>query len=121
MNEIKFTFNLPNGLTKTFYRTSAEAPTNEAPTAQEKAENYLNSSAYSRSGLIEQLVYGGFSEAEAEHGVNAVQADWFQQAALSAESALDSSEYSRGDLLEYLVFEGFSQAEAEHGVSAVGP
>ena len=100
MNEIKFTFNLPNGLTKTFYRTSAEAPTNEAPTAQEKAENYLNSSAYSRSGLIEQLVYGGFSEAEAEHGVNAVQADWFQQAALSAESALDSSEYSRCDLLE---------------------
>ena len=108
---------------------TTEAPTTEAPApsetigqenARESAESYLSFSSFSRSGLIDQLVFEGFSQAEAEYGADAVQADWFEQAALSAESYLDFSSFSRSGLIDQLVFEGFSQAEAEYGVEAVG-
>ena len=65
---------------------ATDAPTTDAPTTQapapsetigqenarESAQDYLNYSAFSRSGLIDQLLYEGFSRAEAEYGVNAV-------------------------------------------------
>ena len=72
---------LVTGCTKTVYVASTEAPTTKAPVpietigqqnAREKAESYLNSSSFSRSGLIDQLLYEGFSQAEAEYGVKAV-------------------------------------------------
>jgi len=40
--------------------------------AREKAADYLDYSAYSRSGLIDQLEYEGFTTAQAEYGVDAV-------------------------------------------------
>ena len=65
---------------------TTDAPTTDAPTTQapapsetigqenarESAQSYLNYSAFSRSGLIDQLLFEGFSRAEAEYGVNAV-------------------------------------------------
>ena len=65
---------------------ATDAPTTDAPTTQapapsetigqenarESAQSYLNYSAFSRSGLIDQLLFEGFSRAEAEYGVNAV-------------------------------------------------
>jgi hypothetical protein len=43
------------------------------PAAQwEKAETYMEFQAFSRSGLIEQLEFEGFTSKEAEHGANAV-------------------------------------------------
>ena len=38
--------------------------------AAQSAESYLDSSAFSRSGLIEQLEYEGFSHAQAVNGVS---------------------------------------------------
>jgi hypothetical protein len=35
-----------------------------------KAASYLKYSAYSRTGLIEQLEYSGFTTAQAEYGVS---------------------------------------------------
>jgi hypothetical protein len=40
--------------------------------AREKAADYLEFSAFSRSGLIEQLEFGGFTTTQAEYGVDAV-------------------------------------------------
>ena len=37
-----------------------------------KAKSYLEYSAFSREGLIEQLLYEGFSAEEAEFGVSSV-------------------------------------------------
>jgi hypothetical protein len=60
---------------------TTDAPTTEAPepsetigqeNARESAQNYLNAMSFSRSGLIDQLLFEGFSQAEAEYGVNAV-------------------------------------------------
>ena len=88
--------------------------------ARKSADSYLSFSAFSRSGLIDQLLFEGFSQAEAEYGVDALGADWNEQAAKSAESYLEFSSFSRQGLIDQLVFEGFSQAEAEYGVSQNG-
>ena len=40
--------------------------------AREKAQSYLDYSAFSRQGLIEQLEYEGFTSSQATYGVNAV-------------------------------------------------
>jgi hypothetical protein len=38
--------------------------------AAKKAADYLELTAFSRRGLIEQLVYDGFTQAQAEYGVS---------------------------------------------------
>ncbi len=40
--------------------------------AAEKAQSYLDFMSFSRKGLIEQLVYEGFTKEQAEYGVKAV-------------------------------------------------
>lgn len=88
--------------------------------ALRKAQSYLNYMAFSRSGLIDQLVYEGFSAEDATYGADAVGADWMQQAALKAQSYLDYSAFSHEGLVEQLQYEGFSAEEAEYGVTSVG-
>ena len=102
--------------------TDAPAPSETIgqENARESAQSYLDSQAFSRTGLIDQLLFEGFSQADAEYGTDSMKADWNQQAALSAQSYLDSQAFSRTGLIDQLLFEGFSQAEAEYGVNAVG-
>ncbi|MBE7325166.1 Ltp family lipoprotein [Nocardioides sp. Y6] len=88
--------------------------------ARESAESYLNMSAFSRKGLIEQLEFEGFSRQDAEYGVDAQNADWMKQAAASAESYLEMSSFSRQGLIDQLKFEGFTPEQAAHGATAVG-
>ena len=88
--------------------------------ARESAANYLEYSAFSRNGLIDQLKFEGFTPAQAEYGVDAVDADWNEQAALSAANYLEYSAFSRNGLIDQLKFEGFTPAQAEYGVDAVG-
>jgi hypothetical protein len=88
--------------------------------ARESAESYLDFSAFSRQGLIDQLEFEEFSTEDAEYAVDAVDVDWKEQAAKSAESYLEFSSFSREGLIDQLVFEGFTQEEAEYGVTAVG-
>jgi len=40
--------------------------------AAKKAEQYLKYSAFSREGLIDQLMFEGFTRSQAEYGVAAV-------------------------------------------------
>ena len=88
--------------------------------AREKAQEYLDTQAFSRSGLIKQLVFEKFSEADATYGVDALQVDWKEQAAKKAQEYLDIMSYSHGGLVDQLKFEGFSSSEAEYGVTKVG-
>ena len=88
--------------------------------ARESAADYLEYSSFSRSGLIGQLEFEGFTPAQAEYGVDAVDADWNEQAALSAADYLEYSSFSRSGLIGQLEFEGFTPAQAEYGVDAVG-
>lgn len=88
--------------------------------ALSKALSYLRYSAFSYSGLVEQLEYEGYTRQEAVYGVDNCGANWNEQAALKAQSYLDYSAFSREGLIEQLEYEGFTREQAEYGVQAVG-
>lgn len=102
----------------------AEDPAVELTLAQENAidaaENYLDMSGFSRSGLIDQLEFEDYSVADATFAVDHLDVDWNAEAAESAESYLEMTSFSRSGLIEQLEFEGFTTAQAERGVRAVG-
>jgi colicin import membrane protein len=84
------------------------------------AESYLRFSAFSRQGLIDQLVFEDYSREDAVYAVDKVDPDWFEQAVLKAESYLAYSSFSRQGLIDQLLFEGFTQEEAVYGVEQNG-
>jgi hypothetical protein len=88
--------------------------------AKRKAASYLALTAFSRSGLIEQLKFEGFNESDATYGVDAQKADWMAQAVKTANNYLKLSAFSRSELIDQLVFEGYSKEEATFGVNATG-
>lgn len=94
--------------------------------ARRSAESYLETAAFSRKKLIEQLSseYGeGYSKADAIYAVNHINVDWNEQAAKSAKAYLATSPFSRQGLIEQLSSEygeGFTHAQAVYGVNAAG-
>lgn len=114
--------------------TDVDLPTNAAPAsaftptkqplsssqrnATQSAEQYLEISAFSRSGLIGQLEYEGYSTEDATFAVDSLNVDWNEQARLSAEQYLEISSFSLSGLIDQLVYEGFTQAQAEYGANA---
>jgi hypothetical protein len=84
--------------------------------ARQSAESYLDTTAFSRSGLIKQLKFEGYSLPDATYGVDALNANWNAQAALKAQEYLDTQSFSRSGLIEQLRFEGFTQPQAAAGV-----
>lgn len=88
--------------------------------AIEEAQSYLNYSGFSRTGLIGQLEYEGFSTEDATFGADNAGADWNAECAESAQSYLDYSSFSREGLADQLAYEGFLPAEIEFGLAAVG-
>lgn len=103
----------------------AEEPAASALTMGQKqavaqAESYLDHAAFSRTGLIGQLEYEGFSTEDATFAVDNITVDWNEQAAASAASYLEFTSFSRSGLIEQLIYEGFTPEQAEIGVTAVG-
>jgi hypothetical protein len=88
--------------------------------ALNKALSYLDYTAFSLEGLIEQLEYEGYTHEEAVYGVDNCGADWNEQAALKAQSYLDYTAFSLEGLIEQLEYEGFTREQAEYGAKAVG-
>lgn len=86
--------------------------------AVSKAKDYLEYSAFSRSGLIKQLAFEGFSDADATFAVDSLDTDWDAQAVKKAAEYMDYSSFSQQGLVDQLVFEGFTQAQAEHGAAS---
>ena len=84
------------------------------------AKNYLAFKAFSRKGLIEQLEFEGFSNADATFAVDELSVDWNEQAAIAAEEYLDFTSFSRSGLIDQLIYEGYTPEQAEYGVSQTG-
>lgn len=84
------------------------------------AENYLNMTPFSKSGLIDQLKFEEYSQKDATFAVNRLNVNWNKQAAKSAENYLDMSSFSRSGLIDQLKFEGYTQEQAEFGVNQTG-
>ena len=85
-----------------------------------KGKDYLSYTAFSYSGLIEQLQYDGFSVEDATYAADNCGADWNAQAAKKAQDYLDYSSFSREGLIEQLKYDGFSAEQAEYGATTVG-
>lgn len=100
--------------------TQSTTPTTSQSNALRMAKQYLDYTAFSYSGLIEQLEYEGFSNADAAYGADNCGADWDTQAAKKAQEYLDYTAFSRQGLIEQLEYEGFTAEQAAYGASAVG-
>jgi Host cell surface-exposed lipoprotein len=94
--------------------------------ALQSAERYLSMSAFSRSGLIQQLSsrYGeGYPKTDAIFAVDHVSVDWNEQAVRAAQGHLAERSFSREGLihqLEAAYGDGFTHAEAVYGVNQTG-
>lgn len=99
---------------------AAPEPTMGQANALSTAHDYLDVTAFSRNGLIEQLEYSGFTHDEAVYAADRCGADWNQQAAEMAQDYLDVTSFSRDGLIEQLEYSGFTHDEAVYGVTAVG-
>lgn len=102
-----------------------ETPTEPAMTTSQKnalskAKDYLDYTAFSYTGLIEQLEYEKFSLEDATYGADNCGANWMVQAEKKAIDYLDYTSFSHDGLVEQLMYEGFTAEEAEHGASSAG-
>ena len=99
--------------------------TSSQENAVESAKRYLDTQAFSKKGLIQQLSSDageGFPRADAVFAVNHLDVDWNEQAVKSARQYLDSQSFSRSGLLEQLSSpsgEGFTLAQAQYAVEKV--
>ncbi|MFD4367758.1 Ltp family lipoprotein [Rhodococcus sp. NPDC058521] len=105
--------------------TTTQAPANSGMTSGQRnaaraAENYLDISAFSRQGLIEQLEYEQYSTADATFAVDHVAPNWNEQAAKSAQQYLEISAFSRQGLIDQLIYEGYTNEQAIYGVDQAG-
>ena len=85
-----------------------------------KAKDYIDIMPFSESGLIDQLEFDGFDDADATYAVSQVKADWKEQAVLKGKDYLDVMSFSRSGLIDQLKFDGFSNDEATHAVDEIG-
>lgn len=105
--------------------TSQTQPSTTLETALQRearavAQSYYESSWFSRSGMIEQLEFEGFSFDDSVYGVDSLGVDWNAEAIGMADSYIESSWFSRIGLIDQLEFEGFSSSESQYGVDSLG-
>ena len=104
----------------------APAETMSQQQARASAQDYLDYSAFSRLGLIDQLSseYGeGFPAKDAEYAVDSLDVDWNEQAAKAAQAYLDYDSFSRQGLIDQLSSEfgdQYTVEQATYGVDQTG-
>ena len=97
--------------------SAAQASTVSQRNALSSAQSYLRSSAFSKSGLVDQLKYEHFSSSDARWAVAHLRVSWNGQAVKKAKSYLQISSFSRQGLIEQLEYDGFTHSQAAYGVS----
>ena len=91
----------------------------EFKNALEKAESYLNYSAFSKEELKGQLIFNKFPEDAAQYAVDNVVTDWNEQALKKANSYLNNSAFSKEELKGQLIFNKFPEDAAQYAVDNV--
>lgn len=88
--------------------------------AKRAAQSYLKVMGFSRKGLIDQLVFEGYSKSIAGRAVDSLKPNWNTQAGRVAKAYIKVMAFSRTALIDQLVFDGFTRAQAAAGARAVG-
>jgi hypothetical protein len=105
---------------------AAKPLTVEQQNAIQAAQDYLDYTAFSRKGLIEQLhsdAGEGYPLKVATFAVDSLHVNWNEQAYKSAKQYLEYSSFSRKGLIEQLssdAGEGFTYKQAVYGVTKAG-
>lgn len=115
--------NADTGVSEQVEKKPTPKPEPEFTAAQENAidaaQGYLDYTAFSRSGLIQQLKFEKYPAADAEFAVAHMgKVDWNAQAKRAAVAYLDYTSFSLEGLVEQLKFEGYTDAQARYGASA---
>ena len=100
--------------------TSSSGGTVAQQNAIKKAKEYLNVMSFSRLGLVHQLEYEKFSNADALWAVDHLNVNWSVQAAKKAKEYLNTMAFSRTGLIKQLEYEKFTNAEAVYGADNAG-
>lgn len=88
--------------------------------ALNQAESYLKTMAFSRQGLINQLEYEGYDEADILFAVDNVKVDWNEQCYKKAQSYLQVMSFSKQSLIQQLEYEGFTDSQISYAISKLG-
>ena len=88
--------------------------------AIEKAKDYIRVLDFSKTGLIDQLEFEGFSEEDSKFAVDHIEVDWNEECYKKAESYMKLMNYSEQGLRDQLDFEGFTQSEIDYAVNKIG-
>jgi hypothetical protein len=96
----------------------ASTETSGQRNAVRSAKSYLDYTAFSKKGLVKQLKFEKYSDADANYAVEHITVDWMAQAAKSAKNYLEYTAFSKDGLIKQLKFEGFTDAEAKHGAES---
>jgi hypothetical protein len=95
---------------------AANAATGPQRQALGDARDYLSmGDGFSREGLIEQVMYDGFSRKNATYGVDHTGANWYKQAVLSARGYLSFDHFSCSGLIGQLQYDKYTHAQASYG------
>ena len=100
--------------------SQAQTSSTSQKKALDKANDYLRVMAFSRSGLVRQLEYEGYSNADATYAADNCGADWNVQALKKAKSYLDVMAFSYAGLKGQLEYDGFTNSQATYGVDNCG-
>lgn len=101
------------------YSSTSSASTGEK-NALASAKLYISVMPFSKSGLITQLEYEGYTTSEATYGATHCGANWNEQAALKAELYLDTMAFSKSGLIAQLEYDGFTHEQAVYGAKQNG-
>jgi len=88
--------------------------------AREDALFYWSQDWYSRDGLINWLMYLGYSYEDSVYGTDSIGSSWYYDAFLAAQEYISEYYYSRYGLILALEAEGFTTDQATYGVDDLG-
>lgn len=103
----------------THAETENQTETSKLTTGQRNALNaakaYLNTMPFSHDGLVAQLEFSGFENADAVYAADNCGADWNGQAVSKAKNYLYAMSFSYKGMIEQLEFDHFTKEEATYG------
>ena len=87
--------------------------------AVNRAREYMGILTLSRTGLIAMLEYEGFSNADAVHGADNINVNWYDQAVSGARNLINFMAFSRSEIINSLELVGFTALQANHGADNI--
>ena len=118
----------PTSDTKTEQKADAPDMTIAQENAYNAAKNYIDTLAFSKKGLMQQLTseYEGYKKKDARFAIELLEkngeVNWKDEAVEAAQNYLDTQSFSKDGLYEQLVSdygEGFTEKQARYAVDKV--